>query len=67
MDALIPTEETEVGVREQPEDQRRPELYPEPDLDIPTLPEDQEKEYTKDSMRRSNMKTRRGRLQWKKC
>ena len=32
----------EVGVREQPEDQRRPELDPEPDLDIPFLPEDSE-------------------------
>ena len=31
----VPREEAEVGVREQPEDQRRPELYPEPDLDIP--------------------------------
>ena len=31
-----------VGVREQPEAQRRPELYPEPDLDIPILPEDPE-------------------------
>ena len=32
----------EVGVREQPEDQRRQELHPEPDLDIPILPEDPE-------------------------
>ena len=29
-------------VREQPEDQGRPELYPEPDLDIPIIPEDPE-------------------------
>ena len=29
---VIPIEEAEVGVREKPEDQRRPELYP--DLDI---------------------------------
>ena len=29
-------------VREQPEDQRRAELYPEPDLEIPILPEDPE-------------------------
>ena len=38
----VPREEAEVGVREQPEDQRRPEFYPEPDLDIPILPEDPE-------------------------
>ena len=38
----IPNEEAEVGVREQPEDQRRQELYPEPDLDIPILPKDPE-------------------------
>ena len=34
----IPTEEVEVGVGEQPEDQKRPELDPGPDLDIPILP-----------------------------
>ena len=38
----IPIEEAEVGVRKQPEDQRRPELYPKPDLDIPILPKDLE-------------------------
>ena len=38
----IPRKESEVGVREQPEDQRRPELYPEPDLDTPILPENPE-------------------------
>ena len=36
----ISIEEAEVGLREQPEDQRRPELYPKPDLDIPILPKD---------------------------
>ena len=35
----VPREEGDVGVREQPEDQRRPELYPESDLYIPILPE----------------------------
>ena len=34
----VPKEEAEVGVRELPEDQGRPELYPEPDLDIPIKP-----------------------------
>ena len=38
----VPREEAQVGVREQPEDQRRPELHPEPDLDIPIFPEDPE-------------------------
>ena len=38
----VPREEVEVGVREQPEDQRRPELNLEPDQDIPILPEDPE-------------------------
>ena len=38
----VPREETEVGAREQPEDQGRPELYPEPDLGIPIIPEDPE-------------------------
>ena len=36
----IPSEETEVRVREPSENQREPVLYPEPDLDIPILPED---------------------------
>ena len=38
----MPTEEAEVGFREQPEDQRRQELYPELDLDIPILPKNPE-------------------------
>ena len=38
----IPMEEAEAGVREQTEEQRRQELYPEPDLDIPVLPKDPE-------------------------
>ena len=38
----IPIKDTEVRVREQPEDQRRHELYPEPDLDIHILPKDPE-------------------------
>ena len=38
----IPIKEAEVGVREQPGDHRRQELYPEPDLDIHILPEDPE-------------------------
>ena len=38
----IPREEAEVGVREQPTGPKRPELYPEPDQDIPILPEDPE-------------------------
>ena len=38
----VPREEAQVGVREQPEDQRRPELYREPDLDILILTEDPE-------------------------
>ena len=32
----------EVGVREQPEEQGRHELHPEPDLEIPVIPEDPE-------------------------
>ena len=35
-------EEVEVRVREQPEDQRKQELYPAPDLDFPILPKDPE-------------------------
>ena len=35
----IPEEEAEVRVRKPLEDQRGSELYPEPDLDIPILPE----------------------------
>ena len=38
----IPIEEVEVGVRKQPEDQRGPKLYPEPELDIQILLEDPE-------------------------
>ena len=38
----VSREETEVGVREQPEEQGRHELYPEPDLEIPVIPEDSE-------------------------
>ena len=34
----ISVEEADIEVREQPEDQGRPELYPEPDLDILILP-----------------------------
>ena len=64
-------EEAEVGVREQPEDQRRQELFPEPDLDIPILPEDpevkllKEKEYMREFKPRFNKKTRRRRWQRK--
>ena len=38
----IPIEEAKVGVKDQPKDRRGPGLYPEPDLDIPILPEDPE-------------------------
>ena len=38
----VPREETEVGAREQPEDQRRHELHPESALDIPMITEDSE-------------------------
>ena len=38
----IPREETEVGTREQPEDQGRHELHPEPTLEIPMITEDSE-------------------------
>ena len=38
----VPWEETEVGAREQPEDPGRHELRPEPDLEIPVIPEDPE-------------------------
>ena len=38
----VPREETEEGAREQPEDQGRTELHPEPDLYIPMIPEDPE-------------------------
>ena len=60
-----PTEEVEKRVRELSEDQGGLELYPEPDLDIPILPEDSEgiaerEEYTRESIWRSNMKTRSG-------
>ena len=36
----IPIEKAEVGVGEQPEDQKRQELYPKSNLDIHILPED---------------------------
>ena len=35
-------EETEVGAKEQPEEQGRHELHPESDLEIPVIPEDPE-------------------------
>ena len=38
----VPREETEVGTREQPEDQGRHELHPEPTLEIPMITEDSE-------------------------
>ena len=38
----VPKEEKEVGSREQSEEQVRPELHPEPALDIPMIPEDPE-------------------------
>ena len=38
----IPLEEVEVRVRGPSEDRRGLELYPEPDLDIPILPEEPE-------------------------
>ena len=38
----VPREETEVGAREQPEDQGRHEIHPEPALDIPMITEDPE-------------------------
>ena len=38
----VPREETKVGAREQPEEQGRHELHPEPDLEIPVIPEDPE-------------------------
>ena len=38
----IPREETEARTREQPEDQGRHELDPEPSLDIPMITEDPE-------------------------
>ena len=61
----ITLKEAEVRVREPSEDRRGLELYPEPDLDIPILPEDSEgiaerEEYTRESIWRSNMKTRSG-------
>ena len=61
----IPIEEAEVGVREQPENQRRPKLYPEPDLDILILPEDPEEIAEREFNPISNTKTRRRRLQRK--
>ena len=36
----VPRDETEVGAREQPEDQGRPEIHPEPDLDLSMITED---------------------------
>ena len=38
----VPREETEVGAREQPDEQGRHELCPEPDLGIPVILEDPE-------------------------
>ena len=38
----VPREEMDVGARKQPEDQGRHELHPEPDLEIPFIPEDPE-------------------------
>ena len=38
----IPREDTETGTREQPEDQGRHELHPEPNLDIPMIIKDPE-------------------------
>ena len=38
----VPREETEVGAREQPEEQERHELPLEPYLEIPVIPEDPE-------------------------
>ena len=38
----VPREETQVGARDQPEEQGRHELHPEPDLDIPVIHEDPE-------------------------
>ena len=61
----IPIEEAEVGVRKQPEDQRRQELYLEPDLDIHILPEDPEAIAEREFNPRSSTKTRRWRLQRK--
>ena len=61
----VPREETEVGAREQPEKQGKHELRPEPDLEIPVIPEDPER--MKEYRLRSIMKTRRGRPGRKKC
>ena len=62
----IPREETEAETREQPEDQGRHELHPEPTLNIPMItdyPEVKlkEKEDTREFKLRSNTKTRRWR------
>ena len=38
----VPKEEKKVGAREQPEEQGRHELHPEPALDIPMITEDPE-------------------------
>ena len=61
-----PKEETEAKTREQPEDQGRHELHPEPTLNIPMItdyPEVKlkEKEDTREFKLRSNTKTRRWR------
>ena len=48
----VPREEAEVGVREQPDDQRRPELYPEPDLEKEHMREFKPRFYTKIRRRR---------------
>ena len=62
----VPREERKVGAREQPEDQGRHELHPEPTLDITIIIEDPEviaerEEYTREFNLRSNTKTRRQR------
>ena len=62
----IPKEETQGEIREQPEDQGRHELHPEPTLNIPMItdyPEVKlkEKEDTREFKLRSNTKTRRWR------
>ena len=63
-----PKEETEAKTREQPEDQGRHELHPEPTLDIPMIPEDPEliveREGVHEIKLRSNSKTRSRR--WRK-
>ena len=60
----IPKEETQGEIREQPEDQGRHELHPEPTLDIPMITEDSEVIAEREEFKlRSNTKTRRRRWQ----